>query len=693
MEKKQAYILQTLLEEKDRTIAELNDIISKNAQHLECALQKKINYYENILALMPGYVYWLDRNNTYLGCNDIQAEYLQLQSRHEILGKRTHELLKTKEQSIELDKINNEVMDTGTPYVVIEHLGEQVYFSQKVPLRDEQNQVIGLLGISIDITELKKTEAALTQAKERAEAANRVKIEFIANMSHDIRTPLSGVVGLSKLLEESPLNPEQKQYAQWINESGEQLLSLLNGILEVVSTENCSERDVKQDVFDLRQCINDIVQLELPTSIIKGLDLQINIGESVPQLVITDRTKLHRILLNLLGNAIKFTHSGRVVVEVNALSIDDHQVHLRFAVTDTGIGISADIQHNVFERFYRASPSYKGVYSGHGVGLHIAQSYTQLLGSEIKLDSRENEGTHAYFDLSLELPEAEKLIINQPDIQKTAKLSQLLTNPIDDTPLLLLVEDNAIARRMLEVITAQAGYRSLSASDAEQALNLAKSIPFDLIITDIGLPGMSGYEFADHMRKWELETKKMPTAIIGLTAHALIEARNECLRAGMNDVLVKPISLSAMHAIVSQFLAVSKQVMPQDLLSTLDVALPEYENQLFELEQIPLLDTKRALRHISSEALLNEMLDLMVKDELPRDEQAIRDAYMNKDWESIERIAHKIKGGAVYCGMVRIEYACQNLERYQKTGNTKLSDRLFQQLLDVVQATKAQLFQ
>lgn len=692
MEKKQAYILQRLIEEKDNTIAELKEIIKKNSVDLQYAIQKKINYYENILALMPGYVYWLDRNNTYLGCNDIQARHLGLHSRHEIQGKNTRNLLKIKEQAIELDEINNKVMNDGAPYSIIEHLDEQIYFSQKVPLRDEQNEVIGLLGISIDITELKKTEVALTLAKERAEAANRVKMEFIANMSHDIRTPLSGVVGLSKLLESTPLNPQQQQYAQWINESGEQLLSLLNSILDVVSSENGGEQDVRLETFDLRQCIYEIVQLERPTSVLKGINLRINIDDNVPFLVIADRTKLHRILLNLLGNAIKFTQVGNVDVDVNVLARECTRVQLRFSVVDTGIGIPEDIQHNVFERFYRASPSYKGVYAGHGVGLHIAQSYAKLLGGQIELESKENIGTKAYFDLLLDLGQENKPVIQSSIPIVRDKLSQPVLTPDSAEPLLLLIEDNAIARRMLEAIITQAGYRFMSAADAEHALALVKSLHFDVIITDIGLPGMSGYELTQHIRNWELLAKKPPIPIVGLTAHALTEAKNECLRSGMNDVLVKPISLGTIHTIVKKFYMPNERMDISELWGTpgLGPNLPEFESQLFELDRFPLLDTKQASHNIS-DSQLREMLKLLVTHELPRDEKAIMHAHANNDWEAIGHLAHKIKGGAVYCGTQRMEYACQYLECYLKAGLCDLSERLLQQLLDVIRATKNEI--
>ena len=308
MNKNKAISIQNLPAEKDKEIAQLHELIKKNeALHLKEIIKTR-NYYENILGLMPGHVYWLDRNNVYLGCNDIQAKQAQLTMRQDIVGKKNKDL-PWKNQAEELDRLNKEVMETGVARTEVEHAvmanGDGVYLSQKVPLCNEQNETIGLLGISIDITELKRTEIALMIAKELAEAANQAKIEFIANMSHDIRTPLSGLVGMSKYLEENLTTPDHKQYAQWINESGEQLLSLLNDILDVVSTENASERDIRADVFDLRHCIDEIVKLERPTTQLKKIKLTVLLDELLPQYIICDRAKLHRILLNLLSNAIK----------------------------------------------------------------------------------------------------------------------------------------------------------------------------------------------------------------------------------------------------------------------------------------------------------------------------------------------------------------------------------------------------
>ena len=689
MERKQGNTRQDLLAEKDKIIADLNCLVKKNSEAHQNILQKKITFYENILALMPGYVYWLDRNNTYLGCNDIQAAQVSLSSRHEIVGKKTSDLLANINQSIEVDKLNNQVMESGVAHSEIERGtmtdGDRVYFSQKVPLRDEQNEVIGLLGISIDITELKNTEAALTVAKEHAEAANRAKIEFIANMSHDIRTPLSGVIGMSRLLEDRLIQPDHKQFAHWINQSGEQLLSLLNSILDVVSAESVSDCDIKDETFDLRQCIDDIVQLERPTTFLKSIELNVEIDELAPQYIVTDRAKLHRVLLNLLGNAIKFTDSGYITIDIKLVDFNGDKTYLQFQVIDTGIGIPFEHQDKVFDRFFRANSSYEGVYTGHGVGLHIAQSYVALLGGELKFSSQPGMGTTFYFDLPVSVVSVEATETMEGTFNALSDHVYLTTR--GTRPHLLLVEDNAIALRMVELITAQAGCRYTSAVNAEDALILAQSIDFDLIITDIGLPGFSGYELTQRIRDWETALHKPAIPIVGLTAHA--HAKNQCLQSGMNDVFCKPLNLDVMESILLAYVDGS---LEDGTFERIGHGLPELDSQLFDLEQFLLLDMDHAVQRIGNKAVLLEMLNLMATQEIPNDERALNDAYVTGDWRAIEKLAHKMKGGAVYCGTFKMQYACQYLERYQKTGQTALLEKLYQQLIQVLDDTKQTIF-
>ena len=450
-------------------------------------------------------------------------------------------------QMAEKIKLLGEKARYSENYRIIRPNGEIRWFMDNgFPLYDENGICFGVTGLAIDVTEQKNAEIVLKIAKEAAESANRAKTAFIANMSHDIRTPLSGIVGLSALLEDSVQHPEQKQYAHWINESGGQLLGLLNGILDVVSAENVREDDLHEESFDLSQCIRDIVQLELPTTKLKHLDLRFEINEDVPAYIISDRTKIHRILLNFLGNAIKFTDAGHITIKVTCQAIDNHRAQLQFSVADTGIGIPLELQDSVFDRFYRASPSYKGTYTGHGVGLHIAQSYAKLLNGDITLTSQEGVGTTFYFNLSCK--------IGVDTAERINTTSSTLCPSNKKSPYILLVEDNPIAMKIVKSIVATAGCQLDAAVDGKQALELATSKTFDLIITDIGLPGISGHEFTRQFRTWETTRPQKPIPIIGLTAHARETAMKECLDCGMNDVFSKPMTPQMMQAIKEKYI-------------------------------------------------------------------------------------------------------------------------------------------
>ena len=657
-------------------------------------------FIDDLINQLPAAIFWKNTESVFLGCNQYFADFAELSSPKEIIGKTDYDLPWGKHEGGLYRRDDQEVMRSQQPKLGIEESqtlsnGKTItLLTNKIPLFSKQKVVVGLLGIFQDITTRKEMERSLEKAKNQAEAANLAKTEFIANMSHDIRTPLSGIIGMSKLLEENLQHPEQKQYAQWVNESGEQLLGLLNGILDVVSTENVSEHVLRNEVFDLRQCIYNIFQLEMPTIALKGLHLRVDIDEAIPQYLVSDRTKLHRILLNLLGNALKFTNIGSVAIEVKLLTHHKEHVKLQFRVLDTGIGIPDALQKNVFDRFFRVCPSYKGVYPGQGVGLHIAQLYARLLGGEINLTSQVGIGTIFYFDLSFAISHSKQVAQNNE--------SSIRSDPAETkrTPHLLLVEDNRIALRMAEKIAANAGCLFTSAIDGEHALKLAQSVDFDLIITDIGLPGISGYELTHRLRNWETSLNKEPVPIVGLTAHTQAEAKAACLRSGMNDVYSKPVSLKTIKAMICKYTSSTETPPPNHNAPSHTVSsgklgrdLPNKEDELFALDTFPILDINTAIKNLGNEDLLREILQLMLDKAIPDDITAIEKARAENNWELVEKLAHKMKGGAVYCGTVRMQYACQYLERYRKAGHNSVLDALYLQLMHVLEETKQHIEQ
>ncbi|WP_238585504.1 ATP-binding protein [Legionella quateirensis] len=542
--------MQNIIEQKNKEIQKLTQSLEEERLKFQNELQAVHDYYESIIAFMPGHVYWLDRNNVFLGCNDLQAKNACLNSRKDIVGKTNFDM-PWKDQAEELNRINNLVMETGIPHTAEEYAimaqGMAIYISQKVPLRNKNNEIIGVLGISLDITDRKKMEVALRRAKESAEVANQAKTEFIASMSHDIHTPLSGIVGMSKLLEEQALVPEQKQYARWINESGEQLLGLLQGVLEIVAADNVRENDVQVELFDLYKNIQDIAYLVRPTVQMKQIQLRIEMDKHVPRCVITDGSKLHKVLLNLLGNAIKFTEQGVVTIKVTTLANENDYVQLRFNVIDTGIGIPPELQLRIFDRFFRAVPSHKGRHTGYGVGLHIAQKYVGLLGGEIKLESEPGKGSNFYFTLTMKVDSSER--------ERLANCSSKV-EALPDSPLILLIEDNILSLRLLETVVEQAGYHFYSAVDGEHAMELIETNDFDLILTDLGISGFSGKNITQIIRDWEKTMHKKSIPIIGLMKEESNVSEKEYLEYGMNKILKKPMHLKSLQNAVSELVEV-----------------------------------------------------------------------------------------------------------------------------------------
>ena len=656
----------------------------QNTSDDEKTNQDIYHYMENIIAEVPISVYWMNKEYVYLGCSNDMAKLLGLKSRHDIVGK-TYRDLYDEQSGAHYQKVDQEVIEQGVSLTIEEPLHQpdgtkEIYLSKKIPLKNAQKTIIGMLGVSINITERIKMEQALELAKKQAEEANAAKTAFIANMSHDIRTPLTGVIGLSEILEQTLRNTSDREKAHMLHDSGEELLHMLNEILDDVRAGNLRENDVKIESFDVHQCIHDLIRLESPATSIKHLALQADIASNVPRYIASDRNKIHRILLNLTGNAIKFTQSGCVTLRIDCLNRESNKVHLKFSVSDTGIGIPEAVQTEVFNRFFKVSSSYKGIYSGHGLGLHIAQTYVGLLGGHITLTSKEGVGSTFHFDLECSLGKKPERITehNAPQIPPYSPSKTLY---------LLLVEDNLIALNALELLLKQKNYTFASATTGKEAWELLNTHTFDLMITDIGLPDISGTELTKQVREQEKKQNKPYLPIIGLTGHAKETALAECTESGIDEILSKPAKIDTLHLLIQQ-LAQKKPKDEQEVItdstprkSSPTAGLPGTEEELFQLEQFPVFDEELALKQCPDRPLLITLLESCISESMQQDITQLKEAHKQQNWEQIEKTAHKIKGGMTYLGAQKMRFACQYFERYYKAGHHKLFEPLYQQII------------
>jgi len=489
-----------------------------------------------LVNLLPVSVFWKDKKGVYLGCNINFTKALGLNSIEEIIGK-TDDDLATRNLSTHYRGDDQEVILSANPKLNIEE--EQNFpdgkkltiLTSKVPIFDKNKEIIGVLGIYNDIT-------ALKNAKESAEAANKAKTEFIRNISHDLRTPLSGIIGLSQLQAKEGASIQEKEYGQWIYGAAQQVLELLNSVVESAVIEDPLEL-IKKDRFDLIQLAEELRTLMQVSISSKKLQFQLK-SDAIP-LILTDRIKLKRLLLNLLSNAVKFTKKGTISLEINLLSIKNKQAKISMRVSDSGIGISKDKLEKIFDRFYRVHPSYLAEYSGYGLGLYLVKKSTEALGGTINVSSVEGAGSCFSLEFSFALAEpANNLSANNLEASSDGGLQSLATIKLKGS--VLVAEDNTLVAYVLKKLLTGFGCQVEIASTGEAALQTLQTQTFNCGLLDIGLPGLDGIEVTRRYREWELLNNKPYLPIFALTAHAEEKVKQECHEAGCDQVLLKPFT-------------------------------------------------------------------------------------------------------------------------------------------------------
>jgi len=652
----------------------------------------KKDYFDYLLTLTPSSVYWKDLNGVYLGCNLSMLEMVGLSSIREIIGKTDYDL-PWKESAGTLQKNDQEVIKSGT-LQSFEETGKLsngntiTVICNKMPLVNKSGEIIGSIGSSIDISRLKKTEIDLKKAKEAAEAASHAKTEFLENMRHDIRTPMSGIVGCARIIQSKPNDPETvSEYAEDLVQSSESLLNFLNRILEGIKVAT-GEMPLLKRKFNFKKNIQDIIDLNKSLAAKKNLSLTLEVDEEVPPYLIGDPVRFQRIILELVTNALRFTQQGSIDVEVKLKKRKTQQDVIEIKVRDTGMGISKDKQEAIFTRFTRLTPAHQGIYKGLGLGLSIVKQLVDDLGGEIYVDSQLKQGTTftcllpfqeplVMDDVGVEdlpVPNEIKFYKNSSDMLDTAKRIANQKISINQRKI-LLVEDDKLAAKIAESILTELNCVIDIAPNAKTALRLVQEKDYQLILMDIGLPDMDGIALTHRIRlqQWQ---RTDTTPIIGLTAHIDVENRQRCLDAGMNTVMLKPF----------------RKEMAVELLKTF---VPDTDiNQVSSsTERRPIsgavldIDAMKAI--LKNDELIKDCIHLMIiglkKElvELPR-------LHQSANWQAIREIAHRRQGGASYCGAKRLEQACKQLDDYiREHGPKEQTNALYRELIQEMEAAQA----
>jgi PAS domain S-box-containing protein len=516
-----------------------------------------------------------------------------------------------------------------------------------------------ILTIIFDNTERVKLETSLRKANEASNEAVRIKSEFAATLSHEIRTPLNAIIGVTDLLLRSPLTSQQHEYLDVLKISGETLLEMVNDVLDLAKME-AGKVELTAELFDLKECVETVIGLFEPTASANGVELKTLLDLNLPLSIIGDEARLRQVLVNIIGNALKFTQQGSITLMVKALDVAEKQAELQFSIQDTGIGIPADKIPRLFKPFSQADSSTTREYGGAGLGLSISARLVEMMGGKIWVESKPGEGSTFFFTIACQYVDGGNGRRKETPSRPQAIMPALTQAEADGAvfrtgPSILLAEDNPVNQKVVRELLKTLGSACDVASNGPEVLQALKRRRYDIVLMDVQMPEMDGLDTTRAIVK-TMPAEERPV-IIALTAHAMKGHREECLAAGMDDYLSKPIRLEKLREVIHRWSGhAGTGSVTQAVPTVEEETSSELERHLETLrgETDPEFIKQLAGIFLSSgENLLQEIAEAQAAMDCPR----------------LGRAAHSLLGAARNMGTSALATHCQEVEAQALGGS------------------------